>query len=77
LAGWLEVIKLQASHAAHQASLMIDKYGIRLLQQRETTHIKWLKDVRRMRRHAESDNIILLTVLLEFERVVAIIAIDN
>jgi hypothetical protein len=28
-------------------------------------------------RHAESDNLILLTVLLEIERVVALIAVDN
>jgi hypothetical protein len=27
LAGWLEVIKLQAGHPAHQASLMIEKSG--------------------------------------------------
>jgi hypothetical protein len=30
-----------------------------------------------MRRHAESDNLVLLAVLLEFERVVALVAIDN
>jgi hypothetical protein len=30
-----------------------------------------------VRRHADSNNLILLTVLLEYERVVALIAVDN
>ena len=30
-----------------------------------------------MRRHAESDNLVLLAVLLEFKRVVALVAINN
>jgi hypothetical protein len=30
-----------------------------------------------VRRHAESDNLILLTVLLEFKRVVALVAVNN
>lgn len=30
-----------------------------------------------MRRHADSDNLVLLAVLLEFERVVALMAVDN
>jgi hypothetical protein len=29
-----------------------------------------------VRRHTESDNLVLLTVLLEFERVVALMAVD-
>ena len=30
-----------------------------------------------MRRHAESDNLVLLAVLLELKRVVALVAVDN
>jgi hypothetical protein len=30
-----------------------------------------------VRRHADSNNLILLIVLLEYERVVALIAVDN
>jgi hypothetical protein len=33
--------------------------------------------VQRVRKHAEGNNIILLAVLLEFERVVALVAVDN
>jgi hypothetical protein len=33
--------------------------------------------VRRVRRHAESDNLVILAVLLEFKRVIALIAINN
>jgi hypothetical protein len=33
--------------------------------------------MRRVRRHAESNNLVLLTVLLEFERVVALVAVDK
>jgi hypothetical protein len=33
--------------------------------------------VRRVGRHAESNNLVLLTVLLEIKRVVALIAVDN
>jgi hypothetical protein len=33
--------------------------------------------VQRVERYAESDNLILLTVLLEIERVVALIAVNN
>jgi hypothetical protein len=33
--------------------------------------------MRRVERHAESNNLILLIVLLEIKRVVALIAVDN
>jgi hypothetical protein len=33
--------------------------------------------VRRVRRHIESNNLIILAVLLEIERVIALIAVDN
>jgi hypothetical protein len=35
-----------------------------------------LEDVRQVRRYTESNNLILLTVLLEFERDVAVIGVD-
>jgi hypothetical protein len=47
------------------------------LQRRKTAYIKRLKQMRRVRRHAESNNLVLLAVLLEFERVVAIVAVNN
>ena len=33
--------------------------------------------MRQVRRHAESNNLILLTVLLEFEQIIALVAINN
>jgi hypothetical protein len=33
--------------------------------------------MRRVRRHAESNNLVLLAVLLEFERVVTLVAVNN
>jgi hypothetical protein len=33
--------------------------------------------VRRVSRHTDSDNLVILAVLLEFERVVALIAVNN
>ena len=33
--------------------------------------------MRQVRRHVESDNLILLAVLLEFKRVMALVAINN
>jgi hypothetical protein len=59
--------------AAHQAFGLA---AIPDLQRCKTAYIKRLEDVRRVRRHTESDNLILLTVLLEFERVVALMAVD-
>jgi hypothetical protein len=47
------------------------------LQRRKTAYIKRLKQMRRVTRHAESSNLVLLAVLLEFERVVAIVAVNN
>jgi hypothetical protein len=47
------------------------------LQQRKTAYIKRLQQMRRVRRHTESNNLVLLTVLLEFEQVVALIAVNK
>jgi hypothetical protein len=46
-----------------------------LLQRPKTTYIKWLQQMRQVRRHAKSDGIVLFTVLLEFERVVALVTV--
>ena len=50
---------------------------VRLLKRRETTYVKRLQEMRRVRRHTESNNLVLLAVLLEFEGVVALVAINN
>ncbi len=50
---------------------------IRLLQQPKVANIEWLEEVRRIRRHIEYDNVVLLAIELEFGRVVALIAIED
>ena len=50
---------------------------VRLLQRGKTTNVKWLQDVRGVRRHTEGDNLALLTEILEFERLMALVAVDN
>ena len=48
---------------AHQ---VLDLATVRLLQRPKAANIEWLEEVRRMRRHVECDNIILLAIELEF-----------
>ena len=55
----------------------LDLLAIYYLKRAETSNIKWLKDVRRVRRHIERDNVILFIVELEVGRVVAIVAIED
>jgi hypothetical protein len=50
---------------------------VRLLQRSKTSHVKRLQKVRRVRRHADSDNVVILAVLLEIERVVALMSVNN
>ena len=50
---------------------------VRLLQRPKAANIKWLEQMRRMRRHVESDNVVLLAMELEFGRVVAFVAIED
>ena len=38
---------------------------VRLLQRGKTAYIKWLQEVRRVRRHTYSDNLVIFAVLLE------------
>jgi cell division protein FtsI/penicillin-binding protein 2 len=47
------------------------------LQRRGTAYIKRLQQMRRVRRHAESNNLILFAVLLKFERVVALMVVEH
>ena len=54
-----------------------DLAPIGLLQRRKTTHIKRLEKVRRVRRHAKSNNIVIFAVFLEIQRVVALMAVNK
>jgi hypothetical protein len=50
---------------------------VRLLESGKTAHIKWLQEVRRVRRHTYSDNLVISAVLLEIQRIVALMAVNN
>jgi len=50
---------------------------VRLLQRSKAANIEWLEEVRRMRRHAERDDVVLLAMELEFGRVVAFVAVED
>ncbi len=50
---------------------------VRLLQRPKAANIEWLEQMRRMRRHVESDNVVLLAIELEFGRVVAFVAVED
>jgi hypothetical protein len=60
--------------AAHQ---ILGFMAISNLQWRKPAYIKRLQQMRRVRSHSESYDLVLLAVLLEFERVVALVAINN
>ncbi len=50
---------------------------VRLLQRPKAADIEWLEQVRRMQRHIESDDVVLLAIELEFGRVVAFVAVED
>jgi hypothetical protein len=50
---------------------------VRLLKRGKTAHIKWLQEVRQVRRHTYSDNLVISAVLLEIQRIVALMAVNN
>ena len=50
---------------------------VRLLQRPKAANIEWLEEVRRMRRYVECDDVVLLTIELEFGRVVALVAVED
>ena len=54
-----------------------DLAPIGLLQRGKTAHIKRLEKMRRVRRHTKSHNIVIFTVFLEIQRVVALMAVNN
>ena len=55
----------------------LDLLAIYCLKQAKTSNIKWLEDIRRVRRYIERDNVILFIVELEVGRVVAVIAVED
>ena len=50
---------------------------VRLLQRPKAANIEWLKEVRRMQRHIECDDVVLLAMELEFGRMVALVAVKD
>ena len=50
---------------------------VRLLQRPKAANIEWLEEVRRMRRHVERNDVVLLVIELEFGRVVALVAVED
>ena len=50
---------------------------VRLLQRGKTTNVKWLQNVRSVRRHTEGENLTFLAKILEFKRLVALVAVNN
>jgi hypothetical protein len=57
------------------ASELLDFVTVRALKRRETAHIKWLEEVRRVGWHAESNNLVLCTVLVELRRSMAAVTV--
>ena len=62
---------------APTASAAFDFLLVRLLQRGKTPNVKWLEDVRGVRRHTEGNNLAFLAEILEFKRLVALVAVNN
>ena len=54
---------------------MLYLVAVRLLERSKAANIKWLEEVRGLWRHAEGDDIVLLAIELELERIMAFMAI--
>jgi hypothetical protein len=57
------------------AGELLDLVTVRALKRREAAHVKWLEEVRRVRWHTESNNVVLRTVLVELWGSVAAVAV--
>jgi hypothetical protein len=57
------------------AGELLNLTSVRALKRREAAYIKWLEKMRRVRRHTESNNLVLSAVLIKLWRYVAAIAI--
>jgi hypothetical protein len=47
------------------AGELLDLVTVRALKRREAAHVKWLEEMRRVRRHTESNNVVRCAVLVE------------
>jgi hypothetical protein len=54
-----------------------DALGVVALQRREADHVKRLKDMRRVRWHAEGEDLVFKAVVLEILVEMALVAIQN
>jgi hypothetical protein len=50
---------------------------VRALERREAAYVKWLKEVRRVRWHTESNNVVRCAVLVELQGSVAAVAVED
>jgi hypothetical protein len=57
------------------AGKLLNLTSVRALKRREAAYIKRLEEMRRVRRHAESDNLVLSAVLVELWRSVAAVTV--
>jgi hypothetical protein len=56
---------------------LLNLTSVRPLKRREAANIKRLEKMRRVRRHAEGDNLVLGAVLVELWRSVAAVAVED
>ena len=56
---------------------LLDLLAICRLERAKAPNIEWLEDVRRVGRHAERDDVVLLAVELKVSRVVAVVAVED
>ena len=59
------------------AGELLDLVTVRVLERREAAHVKWLEEVRRVRWHTESDDVVRCAVLVELWGSVAAVAVKD